>query len=300
MERNQIPSFRIQIASFNKDETHVSYNMKVLCCEESFHVIDRYRNMRSLWEEIRKDAKDPDRIPDFPPKKWFGSKNREFLETRKSAVQNFFNTLLDSPDKNIYNHAMKYFKKLAKNREAKDAISNIEEIVAGGGSSKPSEEHKAESAGVTMSKKPDEAKTSDKPKTNVPYKEMKAGISSKDYSESCNKIVENFNKNLIDLGYTGADAIQEIMNKGQTYANHFKDSGLNQKFKYHTKLLDIPKGVEDLDILDTVDTEIESQSEEINDKMFELLNKKTSKLYKEQYEKYVTMNDIISVVNSNQ
>jgi hypothetical protein len=294
MEKNQNPSIRIQIASYNKEDACVSYNMKVLCCEESFHIIDRYRNMRSLWEEIRKDAKNPDRIPDFPPKKWFGSRNREFLETRKSAVQNFFNTLLESPDKNIFNHAMKYFKKLAKNREAKDAISNIEEIVSEGPNKQHLKDNEPQNLGVSSNKKPEESKTSTKPSIAPSFKDPKTGVSSKDYSTDCNKIVEAFNKKLIDLGYTGADAIQEIMNKGQTYVNHFKDSGLNQKFKYNTKLLDIPKGNDDnLAILDTVDEDIETQDEEAIDKMFEKLNQKTSKLYKEQYEEYMTMNEIL-------
>lgn len=294
MESN--PSFKIQIGSYNKEEGMVTYNIRVLSVgDNSFHIIDRYRNMRSLWEEIRRDSPDPDRIPEFPPKKWFGGRSREFLDNRKSALEIFFNTLLESPDKNVYNHIMKYFKKLAKNREAKDAISNIEDSINSSGQSpmKQVEEKKSPQVAAQNqpqstsppSKRPEEIKKSN-------YKDMKTGISSKEYFDSCNKIVENFNKKLIDLGYTGADAIQEIVNKGQTYVNHFKDAGINQTFKYKTKLLDIPHGSDD-NLLMLDDEDIEIQNEDANSKLFDTVNEMTKQLYEQQLEDFKTLNEIL-------
>lgn len=302
MDKKQTPSFKIQIGSYNKEDGVVTYNIRVLSiADNSFHIIDRYRNMRSLWEEIRRDAPDPDRIPEFPPKKWFGSKSRDFLDGRKSALEIFFNTLLESPDKNVYKHILKYFKKLAKNREAKDAIANIEEYNSGNQSvAKPNEERKIQGG---QNQGPVQAApnqpTSQQPKRQEEVKraqpkDVKPGVNSKDFSNDCNKIIENFNKKLIDLGYTGADAIQEIMNKGQTYINHFKDSGTNQKFKYNTKLLDIPEGSdENFDLLTQVDEEIENQNDEANDKLQEQVNQMTNKLYTEQYQDLLNLNELI-------
>lgn len=110
MEASQIPSFKIQIVGFTKEDGYVAYNIKVLTGENSFHITDRYKNMRSLWESIKRDSAHADRIPEFPPKKWFGNKTKEFLEQRRLALEIFLNTLLESPDKVIFNHIMKYFK----------------------------------------------------------------------------------------------------------------------------------------------------------------------------------------------
>lgn len=122
--------FKVQFGPYSKEESVVFYNIRVhyhtegnssggskmASQEHSFHINDRYSNMRKLWEDIRKTANNPDRIPDFPPKKWFGSKSKEFLDQRKCALEIFFNTLFESSDKNVTSHIMKYFKSLAKNR----------------------------------------------------------------------------------------------------------------------------------------------------------------------------------------
>jgi len=307
MEPAPIPSFRVQITNYSKEEGYVTYSIKVYSVEDnSFHIVDRYRNMRSLWEEIRRDALNPDRIPDFPPKRWFGGRSREFLETRKSALQNFFNTLLDGPDKIIYDHIMKYFKKLAKNREAKDAIQNIEESMTVRKKKpkpepKPAPEPKEETKRgpeITpnkMNSKQGEGVGSDMASMKKDkYKDSRKMITSKDYNEAWGKIVENFNKNLIDLGYTGAEAIQDIMVKGQNYVKHFKDSGLNNEFWYDTNLLGIPKGDDDnIALLETLDEDDEALNDEINDKLQDRLNQFTDKYYKNQFEQFISMNDVI-------
>jgi hypothetical protein len=184
MEKNIYPSFRVQFGNYNKDEGIVSYNIRILTSQEiSFHINDRYRNMRSLWEEIRRDSSDPDRIPDFPPKKWFG-KSKEFLEQRKSGLENFFNTLLENPDKVVYQHIMRYFSKLAKNREAKDALTSIEELVASGGKSKKENYAKPQQEDIVVDKPKEEKKQGKPANSKVPYKDQRVVISSKDYSES--------------------------------------------------------------------------------------------------------------------
>lgn len=298
MEAPQIPSFRVQISSFSKEDGIVTYNVRVFTVgDNSFQIMDRYRNMRSLWEEIRRDSPDPDRLPEFPPKKWFGSKSREFLDQRRAALEVFFNTLLDNPNKTVFRHIMKYFKKLAKNREAKDAIQNIEEIASGVSQSiiVQEEERPKQISAPRPAQTKEEVKENKSPTKPLPGREQRAGVSTKDYSESCNKIVENFNKRLIDLGYTaGGDALQEIINKGQAYFNNAKESGTIQNLDYNTKLLDIPSGTNDnLRLLDEPDEEIEQQNDEVNDKLQQVLEDLTTKLYGEQYEELVSMNEII-------
>lgn len=184
MEKTFYPSFRVQFGAYNKDEGVVNYNIRILTSQEiSFHITDRYRNMRSLWEEIKRDSDDPDRIPEFPPKKWF-SKSREFLEQRKSGLENFFNTLLENPDKVVYQHIMRYFSKLAKNREAKDALTSIEELVASGGKSKKENYSKPKQEEISVEKPKEETKQGKPVGQKVPYKDQRTAISSRDYAEN--------------------------------------------------------------------------------------------------------------------
>lgn len=196
MEKVKYPSFKVQIGGYNKEDGVVTYNMRVLSTgEHSFHIVDRYRNMRSFAEDVKKDAPNPDKIPDFPPKKWLGNKSREFLETRKCGLEIYFNTLLDSPDKVIFSHAMRYFKKLAKTREAKDALQDIEEMVASRGQgNKPQEESKRMANNVQVQQRGNEDAKGMPGAANQPAKTNIPGMNMKYYSESANKIVENFNK----------------------------------------------------------------------------------------------------------
>jgi hypothetical protein len=120
-------------------------------------------------------------------------------------------------------------------------------------------------------------------------RQEKSGVTiAKDSIESCNTIVKNFNKKLIDLwNNTGADAIQGIMNKGQNYINHFKESEINKKFEFKTKMLGIPAGNdENIRIIEGQQEDIEEANDEVNDNLEKALMEITDILYKKQYEKF--------------
>lgn len=298
MEKLEIPSFKVQFGDYSREDGVTVFNIRVLSSKEnSFHILDRYKNMRLLWEDIRRTAKDPDRIPEFPPKKWFGSKSKEFIEQRRCALEIFFNTLLDAPDGNIYKHTMAYFKKLANNREAKDAIEKIEDSVSASGKPKQKVDSKP-----LQSALPDKPKEENKvgaavnpAKKNLGKKEDKGGLNAKDYAENCYKIVENFNKNIIDLGFGGNGGdIPDIISKNQTYVKHFNDSGVNKNFEYQTKLLTIPKGDDDnIKLLDNEEEEIEQLNDVSNEKLEKLAKLISHQLYVQPFEKYIGKGKII-------
>lgn len=60
-----------------------------------FHIKDRYKNMRSFYETVNSSATNPRNVPNFPPKKWLGNTQPEFINQRSGELENFFNTLLD-------------------------------------------------------------------------------------------------------------------------------------------------------------------------------------------------------------
>lgn len=188
--------------------------------------------------------------------------------------------------------------KLTKNREAKDAIQSIEESISGNSrvqESRKEEEVKVKTPQKVQQTAPVENKNEDqKSESKQPVKiqqakEVKSGVNlAKDSVENWNAIVKNFNKKLIDLwNNTGADAIQGIMNKGQNYVNHFKESEINKKFEFKTKMLGIPSGNdENIRIIEGQQDDIEEADDEVNDNLEKALLEITNILYKKQYEKF--------------
>lgn len=65
--------------------------------------------MRQFWTRL-KAKKSLGRLPDFPPKKMFGNKEREFLHSRQGQLQYFFNTLLEMKGILEEIEVFKYFK----------------------------------------------------------------------------------------------------------------------------------------------------------------------------------------------
>ena len=287
MEKSDIPSFKVQFGDYGREDGVIYYKIRVLSIHDnSFHINDRYSNMRRLWDEVRKSSKSPDKIPEFPPKKWFGSKNRDFVEQRKSALENFFNTLLDSPDKNVYIHIIRYFKSLARNREAKDAIQSIEESVTNKSQTK---------SDISRTEEPNMSRPLQSYRANpptAPIRRTSPPTIDKENSESCSKIVENFNKNLIDIEF-GRDGGDIQINKGQTYKKHFEETGINKTFKYETKLLDIPAGSDENFKLLEEDEEIEQQNDAANEKLERMVDHIYRKVYQDPYSEYVEATDVV-------
>ena len=122
-----------------------------------------------------------------------------------------------------------------------------------------------------------------------PLKDVKTGaLNSNDSGERWNKIVESFNKKLIDLcNNQNADPIQGIMNKGQNYVSHFKESEINKKFEFKTEMLGIPIGTdENIRIIEDQQEDIEEADDEINDNLEKALLEINDILYKKQYDKF--------------
>lgn len=146
---------------------------------------------------------------------------------------------------------------------------------------------------VGTAPKKEEIKQQPKETTSAPpvKKPAVTNKTEKDYPESCNKIVENFNKNIIDIGYDqGGDGIQDIMHKAQAYKKHFEEQGITVGYK--TKLLDLPEGDDsNLRLLD--DIESQDENNKINAKLENIMQDMLGKLHHDPYAKYVKTRDII-------
>lgn len=82
-------------------EGYVEYLVKVIAPGNySFHFKDRYSRMRSFQSMLKKqfNLATFNGLPNFPPKKAFGSKAADFLNSRSLALQQFFNSFLTNKD----------------------------------------------------------------------------------------------------------------------------------------------------------------------------------------------------------
>lgn len=80
--------------------------------------------MRNFWTWL-KGKKSLGKLPDFPPKKAFGNKEREFLHWRQNELQYFFNTLLEIKGILDEIEVFKYFKEKCD----KSNLDKLEEII---------------------------------------------------------------------------------------------------------------------------------------------------------------------------
>lgn len=48
--------------------------------------------MRDIAKQLSDEF--PDKLPEFPPKKWFGNTDEKFINQREKALENFFNHTL--------------------------------------------------------------------------------------------------------------------------------------------------------------------------------------------------------------
>lgn len=91
MSENKIS---LKFIGFEKDGDHVEYKIIVKDSNnETWQLTERYSGLRQMYRELR-DILSAENLPDFPPKKYFGTMSDSFITQRQKALENFFNNLL--------------------------------------------------------------------------------------------------------------------------------------------------------------------------------------------------------------
>ena len=72
--------------------TYYSISVTTLTNSESWIFESRYRNMLDLHNQISSNL--DIKLPTFPPKKWPGNMNPDFISQRQKSLENYFNNLL--------------------------------------------------------------------------------------------------------------------------------------------------------------------------------------------------------------
>lgn len=71
----------------------------------------KFQRRYSFLRDAHKQLKSLDnRVPEFPPKKIFGSKNPRFLEQRRSELENYFTAILKIPKLTEHSFVKEFFK----------------------------------------------------------------------------------------------------------------------------------------------------------------------------------------------
>ena len=89
-------SLSIKIKEYELVGEHIEFIIEVYdkVTGDSWKFQRRYSALRDAHKQLKSLD---NRIPEFPPKKIFGSKNPKFLEQRRSELETYFNTIVKMP-----------------------------------------------------------------------------------------------------------------------------------------------------------------------------------------------------------
>lgn len=87
---------RVQFIKYETIGDHTEYFIQVSDNEQTWTVTCRYSRLAEVHSALKTvNAK----LPDFPPKKMFGSTNPQFISKRMSSLQHYVITLVNGGDK---------------------------------------------------------------------------------------------------------------------------------------------------------------------------------------------------------
>ena len=213
-------TYKVKFVKYEVSGGHTEYTMKVVTSgsSETFHVRDRYRTMREYWKNMVSDYGKS--VPStFPPKKWFGNKESDFIRHRMEELEHFFNTLLEDP-------------KLAASPITQTYFSNRKVHIKEG--------ERGKTAAAGKAKDPEETKDQGKKEVAkaVPQAPTKAT-----YDKKWRQIVDAITKTYIDISFgEEPPPPEEVKKKSMAYSAAI--SGSLSTIPFISKVLTIPKGNE--------------------------------------------------------
>jgi hypothetical protein len=89
-------ALRVLFVKYEMKEGHVEYIIQVSDNEQSWTISCRYSKLADIHALLKGLNK---KLPDFPPKKMFGSNNPDFISKRQTSLQHYVKTLLDGGNK---------------------------------------------------------------------------------------------------------------------------------------------------------------------------------------------------------
>ena len=172
--------YKITVISHSKTTGHTTYIIKIEKDNKSITFSERYSNLKSFHDSLKKETNN-NALPKFPPKKFFGSEDEKFLIKRQQELNNYFEALCSSDEFT----SLPAFKKFIEN--AKNTGKNT-----------------TNTPQIEQPKKIQEIQSNE-----INTKVSKEIKNSKNTEEEYSKIVEEYVKKYIDMGYAAEQEINE-------------------------------------------------------------------------------------------
>ena len=89
------PKYDVKVISHIQIENHVEYLVNINDTNSNFNIFypEKYSDLRSLYELMKKEAKDKN-FPQFPPNKLFGYEEENFVIQRAKDLNKFFQEII--------------------------------------------------------------------------------------------------------------------------------------------------------------------------------------------------------------
>ena len=209
MEPNR--NYKLFIVNHKKTEDHVEYLIKINYLDKSFEFYERYSNLKTLHDNLRKETSSQN-FPKFPPKKFFGSTDEKFLNQRQTELNSYFEQIFNSNEFSQLPALKKWIDEALK-KYAKEGTKIKENQISNQHSINPNIQPEK----ITIKK-------------NNPI------------NETNNKaIIDDFNKKLIDLANYNYDDMREEDDK-KAQEEYIQSGIFSEKDIENSKLFQIESG----------------------------------------------------------
>ena len=89
--------YKIKVINHSKIEGHTEYIISIEKNGASFTFHERYSNLKSL-NDLLKKASNSNALPKFPPKKFFGGEDENFIKKRQQELNVYFEAISKNPE----------------------------------------------------------------------------------------------------------------------------------------------------------------------------------------------------------
>jgi len=187
--------YRIKIIGHTKVENHTEYTISIEQNGESFSFLERYSNLKTLNDLMRKSTTS-NAFPKFPPRKFFGAEDEKFIIKRQQDINNYFEIISNNPQFSNLPPLIKFIKEKKEKYSRPSNTKTLSQI-------KPE---------VQPKKDPEKS----------PQKEFRKSMKKGD--DDYNKIVNDFISQFYDMnGYYD----KEMTNESDNFIQFFKNNEIS-------------------------------------------------------------------------
>ena len=247
---------KISIKEHSKSEGHIEYILLIEIDGHSFKVPKRYSELKTLNDSLRRET-NSNNFPKFPPKKFFGFVNEDFINKRQQELNTYFEGICNSSEFSSLPSFLKF-------------MDDCKQHMKG---NKSKDEKKEEPKNISVLKKTMSDKTTiDRIREKLrPEKRVIKKLSNDEkraMEDEFNKIVEDCNKKYIAIDFeVELHPKQKSENYYLKIINEDKDLG-NKDIKEN-----VEPGVDDNFNLISQNNNIDELEKDIKQKMEAIINK---------------------------